>query len=263
MPRSGVAVLALLLTLSGAARSEPVTAWNYHPWPPFLTGKGQGLAADVVAALNRALPAGRTLDLESIERRRLNNELGAGASGVILLANPAWFDDRECRHYLVNRPLLWVRDDLVSPAGRPIEYREPENLFGRKLAFLPGFRLDGLDAHIRAGRILRSDSLTSESNLKRLLRGEIDVAVIPRTQLVGIDALDERFYVSTRPLSRHTRHLLFTPDQRQLYGAVEEILASEDFDRAWQAVVEGYDLAVLRVTRDDLQREAASISCLH
>ncbi len=258
---SGKAVFALLLFLPWFALANPVTAWNYHPWHPFMTTKGRGLAADVVALLNGALPAGRALKLESIERRRLNNELGAGASGIVLLANPYWFGDRRCRHYLVSRPLLWVRDDLVSRAAAPIEYSRPENLFGKRLAFLPGFRLEGLSEHIRAGRIQRSDSLTSESNLRRLLRGEIDAVVIPRTQLIASGVVDQRYHVSSRPLSRSTRHLLFTTDLGPLFEQVEGILASGTFDRTWQEVLARYEIGILQVTERDLRENTDDIAC--
>lgn len=253
--------ILLFLVISCQATAQPVTAWNYHPWPPFLVSKNHGLAWDLVALLNGAAPAGVSLKLESIERKRLNNKLGAGASGVILLANPAWFNDPACQHFLVSPPLLWVRDELITLAGTPINYYSSESLHGKHIGFLQGFKLVGLEEHIRSGSIRRSDSLTSESNLRRLLRGEIDAAIVPRTQMLGLRSLDDRYHVSEIPLHRSTRHLLFTPDLARQFAAVEQIFASASFRLKWEAVLHNHDMAILALQEADLSGDPAAQTC--
>ncbi len=254
-------VLLLLFLLPGTAVSSTVTAWNYHPWPPFHTGKNEGLSQTLISLLNEHLPARQALDLESIERRRLNNELTAGASGVVLLANPAWFGDRKCEHYLVSPALMWVRDELVSLAKSPVNYRAPNDLFGLRLAFLQGFKLVGLTDHINAGRIQRIDSITSESNLTRMLRGQVDVAVIPRTQVQNLKKLDSRFHVSDQPLHRSTRHLLFTPDLQEAHAAVMESLRSAQFRQEWRAALKEYGMELLILSDSDLEHDPAAQTC--
>lgn len=243
-PRTRPALQALLLylalllipaTLHAAGTGEaPTTAWNYHPWPPFMSAPGQGAAWELAGLLNRQLGTAAQLRVESVARTRLNRRLASGDSGVVLLANPGWFGDPACRKYLVSDPLMWEFNELLSRSSDMIEYRGPSSLHQRMVGFLPGFRLEKLDADIQRGLIRREDSVTSRSNVARLLRGDIDAAIIPATQLLSLEYDAGAVHQSKQPYSRVTRHLLFTPDLAEMYRQVNAILRSAAFRAAWR-----------------------------
>lgn len=193
-PARGGARLSALLLLAGllalllppgppaSARTpaeEPrqlVFSCNEAGWPPYLiVGPDQtcnGIMADILREAARGL--GVSVTTRTFPEKRNLLMLRQGEVDVYCKA-PEWVAEPEA--LLWSAPVLPSRDVLVAPAdGPPVE--GPEDLVGLRLGTVLGYAYPALDAALESGRITRDDAPGTVSQLRKLLRGRTDAAVV-------------------------------------------------------------------------------------
>jgi polar amino acid transport system substrate-binding protein len=238
--------LTVLASVVGAAETAaPVTLYAYHLKPPFITDvhKEQGLYYAFADYVNRKL--GRTVvRTEYMPRKRLEQLLNtADFRGVIIGVNPVWFHDNEEKKYLWTSTLMNDRDELVSPAERPIQYHGPDSLTGKRFGGVSGHYYYGIDEAVKAGQIIREDTDSELQSLTKLRVLRIDATVISRSTydyLTRHYGGSEFYHLSDRPHDVFSRRILVPYSRRDVYDWLEPLMKKLASDPEWKEIVQSY-----------------------
>ncbi|NQD36446.1 transporter substrate-binding domain-containing protein [Permianibacter sp. IMCC34836] len=239
-------LIALMLTKTvQAAEPAPVVVYAYHLKPPFIVDvqHEQGLYYDFSAYVNRKLGKA-LLRTEYMPRKRLDQlAQSSDFDGVIIGVNPLWFHDIEEQRYLWTSTLMKDRDELVSPADRPVNYNGPESLSGKTIGLVNGLYYYGIDEAAAAGQLTREDTNSELQNLTKLRVHRIDATVISRSTfdyLVKHFGGRELYYLSERPHDVFARRILVPFKRRDVYDWLEPIMQKLATDPEWRTIVKSY-----------------------
>lgn len=243
---AGLMLLALLGALRClAAEPAPVVVYAYHLKPPFIVDAQheQGLYYDFSTYVNRKL--GKTLlHTEYMPRKRLDQLVqSADFTGMVIGVNPLWFHDIEEKQYLWTSTLMQDRDELVSPADRPVNYNGPESLSGKTVGLVAGLYYYGIDEAAAAGQLVREDTSSELQNLTKLRVHRIDATVISRSTfdyLMKHFGGREQYYLSERPHDVFARRILIPFARRDVYDWLEPIMQKLASDPEWRKIVASY-----------------------
>ncbi|CAM3891742.1 substrate-binding periplasmic protein [Aeromonas bestiarum] len=229
--------------LSVPALGETIRVYDYHQHPPFMTGEKTGLSRDLVKYLNERLGGEPRLELWLVNRARLALEMSdPGFDGLVAWVNPAWVGDPQRERYLWTFPIMRDTNELISSAARPITYRGPDSLKGLIFGGIEGYRYQGIDDAVARGELVRHDAKKVKTNFSLLMRGRIDVTLVPGSALSFFihDAYEGKLFVSPFPQSSYTRHLLLPRSRSELHARLNDIAEQMDQDPAWHAILESY-----------------------
>ncbi len=235
--------ICVLLAISFPSKSTELpefTLYSYHLKPPYIVDQQAeiGMYYDIVRYLNKYSTSYR-YKLTFLPRKRLefilnNNQLDGGVIGV----NPIWFDDKLQQKYLWTPPLFNDRDDVVSLASNPINYKNASSLKGKTVGGVRGFYYWGIDELVAKGEIERVDSINEQALLNMLEAKRLDAIVIGRPTMHFFKnsmELSQPLYIAKTPHDLFMRHILlpkrFTLEHQQLSLLVAQVTS----DSHWQA----------------------------
>jgi ABC-type amino acid transport substrate-binding protein len=169
-------VLALALVFSvppGAAR-ERVSLATLE-WAPYAGRElpNLGYTSEIVRrAFERA---GYDVEITFMPWARVLRRVARGASDAMY---PAYRSAERARTFAFSDPFAWSYLMLYKRAGEEIPYGRLRDLEGYRIGVVRGYvNTPALD---RADYLLKEVTDSDESNLRKLLRGRIDLAVIDR-----------------------------------------------------------------------------------
>ena len=243
---------ALLLAAAAPAGAETIVkAYNSYSGPPYIEGKG-GLAPELVRYVNRKLEGRYTLQLVSLQRRQLNQlmEAPGGFDGVALFLSPAFIGDVPRKRFHWSAPFLDDSNALVSRIDNPVRYDGPASLVGLRFAGIAGNRYPGIDEYV--GKSLsRSNAPDAMSNLRKLVAGQADFTVMPRSAFRYLRRrMDQeklpvgQLHVADKPFSQFSRHFVLARDAGELAAALDKIAAAMPCDREWRRIALRYQFTV-------------------
>ena len=234
----------LWLLLSVPALGETIRLYDYHQHPPFNTGGEAGLSHELVKYLNEKLGGEPRIELWLVNRARLALEMSdPDFDGLVVWVNPAWVGDPHRERYLWTFPVMRDTNELISSIDRPITYRGPDSLKGLVFGGVEGYRYQGIDEAAAGGALVRHDAKKVKINLDLLVRGRIDVTLVPGSALAfftHVPAYEGKLFVSPFPQSSYTRHILVPRSRADLHARLNDIAEQMDRDPRWHQVLESY-----------------------
>ncbi|WP_397535494.1 substrate-binding periplasmic protein [Roseateles sp.] len=240
---------------SGLANCGPVRAGQslelltHYDYPPFITTRGNGLSHDLASTLTELMGGliSRT-ELQLLPRRRLDMALSAPTwQGLVPWVKPAWFGDESESRFLWSPPLLADTDLVLSLKSRAVEFNGPASLRGLTLGGVAGHRYADVEAMIEAGELTREDTINTEQNLRKLLRGRVDVVFLAASGLPWwqqqLPEMAANLYIARQPRNSYLRRALISralpkPTQVRLMS----VLTALRDERSWLARLEPYGL---------------------
>lgn len=170
---------AALALLARAASAETVQVLSYHDFPPFVESDGAGLSRELCARLT-ARSAGRyRFALVVVPRRRFDAMLEQ-RSGPVLVpwVSPDFFPAPA--RFRWGDALMPDSVVMLTMPGSSIDLGKPETLSGVRFGAISGHRYNypGLKQALKAGRMVRSDSVSPSRNYGRLLNGRLDMTIM-------------------------------------------------------------------------------------
>ncbi len=230
--------------LSISAHGETLRLYDYHQHPPFMTGEQSGLSRDLVKYLNEKLGEEPKLELWLVNRARLALEMSdPGFDGLVAWVNPAWVGDPQRERYLWTFPIMRDTNELISSADRPVTYRGPDSLKGMTFGGIEGYHYQGIDEASARGDLVRVDAKKVKTNFSLLVRGRIDVTLVPGSALTFFThdpAFEGKLFVSPFAQSSYTRHILLPKSRSDLHDRLNDIAEQMDRDPKWHAILESY-----------------------
>ena len=234
----------LWLLLSVPALGETIRLYDYHQHPPFNTGGEAGLSHELVKYLNEKLGGEPRIELWLVNRARLALEMSdPDFDGLVVWVNPAWVGDPQRERYLWTFPVMRDTNELISSIDKPITYRGPDSLKGLVFGGVEGDRYQGIDEAAAGGELVRHDAKKVKINLDLLVRGRIDVTLVPGSALAfftHVPAYEGKLFVSPFPQSSYTRHILVPRSRADLHARLNDIAEQMDRDPRWHQVLESY-----------------------
>lgn len=228
----------------GAPR-DSLPVLSYYDYPPFSTGPGQGLTAQLLTLLHeRAEGQLPSLQAELLPRKRVAAQVGQpGWLGLVPWVSPSWFMNAERQRFLWSEPLMQDEDLVLSLRSRPVDYHGPASLKGLRLGGVFGHVYAEVDPLVAAGEIQRVDSFSQEANLRMLMMGRVHAVFVSRSGLAGwrqrLPGFEQSVQAAAQPRMRYQRHLMLSPrvpeaQSQRLLQTVAELAQ----DPAWRAVLQ-------------------------
>jgi len=249
MRLAGALILGLvLLPCYSLADPRVVTVWNYHDFPPFAVRGGLKtcLSTDLTNWLTKASGGRYEFRLKHIPRKRLNSLRDEGKSGIVLWANPVWFDDPDRKRFLWTPPLTQDRDIIISHIQSGFEYEGPHSLKGKRIAVVRGYHFPRIAPLVEEGDIERVD-IARESNGLRMLVHERPIDATLMSGLAGryiasqLHITDELNF-SDPPLRHYDRHLMVTPDLPEVAEFLRQAISRLHGSPEWRRMREAYGI---------------------
>lgn len=145
-------------------------------------------------------------------RRRIVQAVLSGQADIACYYSPLWVREPSA-HWSV--PVVPQVERVVSPAGRAIDYHEPGDLAGKRVAVLLGYHFPELQPMFDAGRTKRVDDTKVESLFRRVGQGMADALVTSESEIEGYfkrrPAERAKFAVSSRTFSIVDTQCLLSP----------------------------------------------------
>ena len=224
---------------------EIIIGFNNVAWPPYLikedNGKIHGIMIDVMKEV--AQKHGFSVKIMPLPEKRAIKGIAAGEIDVYSKAKD-WVDDPSA--YLWTDPVVDSTDVLIFPKDRPVKFETPDDLKGKKMGAILGYRYPLLEPYFADGRINRDDVKKDSLMLAKLLKGRDDAAII--NKLVAFWVIRQHpefkgtFAFSEKPVGKAGCRFMFTP--KQSWGPFIEIfnneLAAMKEDGRLEAIVRKY-----------------------
>lgn len=179
-----------------------------------------------------------------VNRARLALEMAdPDFDGLVVWVNPAWVGDPHRERYLWTFPVMRDTNELISNSDKPITYRGPDSLKGLVFGGVEGYRYQGIDDAAARGELERHDAKKVKTNLELLVRGRIDVTLVPGSALgffIDSNHYQGKLFISPFPQSSYTRHILLPKSRPELHAILNDIAEQMDKDPRWHKVLESY-----------------------
>lgn len=239
-------IFLAILTVSLPSSAEPqnVNLYTYHTHPPFITGNDEGLSYDLAAFLSQKLNGTFSFKVVPASRSHIDRLAESDQWGVIPWADPKWFKDAKRSLYLWSeRALMRDANAIISHIRKPVDYKNAQGLQGMTFGGIKDHRYSGIDEFIsKGGDLRRLDALNHYDNFNKLLRGDIDVMLIPQSGAqfsISKENLDATLYISPTPHSSFERRLLVINHRRQLQQFLDNTLGESE--QEWSKIVSRYE----------------------
>jgi len=234
-----------LSTVQVWADSRVITVWNYYLSPPFQISEKEGLAFDFVNLLNDEFRGKLKFRLNSLPRARLNKYLAQQKQGLVLFVNWRWMGEGAKANYLWTPPLWQDRNEVISSIENKVIFDGPESLKGLTLVAVRGWQYKSLEPLLAKNEIKRFNVNREEQVLALLLKSRGDITIQPRSLamfLLNKMKLKNKVYLSPKPYSSFTRHIMLTPDLIDLLPELSDFVLKLDTNIRWQNILKKYEL---------------------
>ncbi len=238
-----VGLIALLAwPLWAAAAIYP--AYNTYLHPPFVRPDGGGLAADLVAALNRHMGPDSFV-LENVPRARflaMANRSQGRIGGIALFLSPTFVREPLTSRVGWSAPLFADHNVLVFRAGHVPSRQMPASLRGLRFGAVRGNVYRFLDGMARRGELHYEEVADETTNLRKLVAGRIDFTLLNRLHFHALaDVMPElqQLAATPEPGGDFLRHVLLSPSlppetAQRLAAAIQALQR----DAEWQAILD-------------------------
>ncbi len=214
-------IMALFMGFVATARATPqnkeiIVGFNSVAWPPYLiketNGKIHGIMIDVIKEI--AAKHGFSVKIMELPEKRAIRGMVSGEIDAYSKAKE-WVAEPDA--YLWTDPVVESTDVLIFPKDRPVDFETPDDLTGKTIGAILGYRYPTLEPYFADGRIERDDVKKDSLMLRKLLRGRDDAAII--NKLVAFWVIRKnpefkgKFAFSETPVGTAGCRVMFTAKQ--------------------------------------------------
>lgn len=189
------------------AKAQPlIVSYGKHNAEPYaLVRDGKlvgGLIKDLMDTVGKEF--GIEVQYKEVQRKHVDEYLREGKVHIIVLSNPKWLHSSELLYW--SEPLIPETNIFVTLKESPIDIHEYEDLRGKKLGTILGYRYPSLEGYFASKTILRNDARSLEQNFMTLMAGRIDALVdsnILINHIIKANRLKNVVVISKKLVSSH------------------------------------------------------------
>jgi polar amino acid transport system substrate-binding protein len=238
-----ITILCAIL-LCAEVRAEIVNVYTSANIAPLVSADGRGLYADLVAHLNRQKLGELSFKLIYLPRKRLQVKLEEGSiDGVVIGMMPEWFGDAAQTKYLWTVPFAQDRMVLVSRTARPLNADVPATLDGASVGVTLGYVYPRVDALLHKYHAVRSNALSDEKNLEKLLFGRLDGVLVGEAvarYFIKSRGQANALQLTVLPGADTERRFLAPRSQEAAFDKLAPAVRKLKDDPLWQRIAAGY-----------------------
>ena len=230
-----------------AADEINVPVWTYYTSAPFITGKNSGLSYDFIKILNKYTKGKYVFSLEILPRTRINRNLKNNIKGIVLFVNWSWMQDPDKSKYIWSESILSDQNEILSRKDgknpTKIIFTNVSALKGNIFGGVRGHRYKNLEASFENGDVIRKDVRSVGQNLELLLRERIDFTTSNASVVryaIKHKNLEDKIFLSPRPLFSYTRHLLITKNLKEIESDINLFVNSLNSNTEWGEIMDFY-----------------------
>ncbi|MCL9781300.1 hypothetical protein M9194_07640 [Vibrio sp. S4M6] len=205
-----------------------INVWTYYRTPPFSIEDDKHDLTSILFHIMSINSKGKwRFKPQYLPRKRINYLLNEGQQGIVVWANPSWFDDREKTKYYWTQRVVSGRNEIVSLNSAPVNYTGPHSLFGMRFGGVLGHNYVDIDKYASSENILRIDTTSFNENVTKLLKRRLDVTLVPRSKLFFIlneRNIHDKVYISPVPHQIYSRKFLVTDELVEVRDYLNEQL---------------------------------------
>lgn len=233
------------LAFGDVGAAETIKVISYHTHPPFIVADKEGLTYDLATLLSERSGGRFVFQVVPTSRPRLNKLLEQKKTFIVPWVNPAWFKDKsETKHVWTRNSLMFDNNAIVSHIDKSVVYEGPMSISGMVFGGVRGHTYTGIDDYIQeTGKIRRIDADNHISNIRKLLKGRIDVALMPGAAasfFVLQHEVKGRLFISPKPHSRYFRRVIISGGRNDLEKFIKDIVGELEVDPEWNSIKERY-----------------------
>lgn len=239
-------LLLLCTLLAGAgARAQVVNVYTSADFAPLMLGDGRGIYPDLIEHLNRQKPGGLSFKLSHVPRKRMQVLLEQNAiDGLVIGMMPEWFNDTAQKKYLWSAPFSTDGYVLVSQASNPLRPDMPAALVGATVGVTKGYVYPVVDGWLARSRMQRSEGVSDEKNLEKLLQGRVDCVIVAASMaryFIKTHKMTARLHVVPLAGPATERRFLAPHAQKAVFDTIAPLVRKLQDDPAWQKAVARYE----------------------
>lgn len=232
-------ILVLLLSMFSFGAQEKINVYTYHNHAPFIINNNEGYTYKLVDYLNKQAEGKYVFEVEVIPRSRLNYILkpwinkSCGKTQecennwMVVWVNHKWGFGKDSLKNFSWIDLLSDSNAIVSTKEKNIQYSQPSDLKGMKLAGISGHRYVGIDELVKKEQIERIDGQNEVENLKIVLANRVDVTLLPKSAFLYYQKQNNEFnklMMSKVPHQSYLRKIMTKRDD------LKEFLSKLDYN---------------------------------
>ena len=230
----GLRMIALGLAMMVAVvHAEPARiGFGSHNAPPYaylLSNQPTlGLISDLASLL--AESSGRPVTMMAYARESAAELLERGDLDLICITNPAWLSDRQQQRFWWSKPLFVERDLLVVNGASGWLPQQLNELQGRRIGIVRGYRYPTLEQLAASQQPQRIDAASPFDQLLALADGQLDGVIIADLQFAHYGRINpgaSALQAASLQLSSHPVHCAFSRQQaenQQLQQALDLLI---------------------------------------
>lgn len=244
---------------------QSVDVWTYYQNPPFVVSSenNHGLTYKFFCYLNIKYKDKMEFNVHFIPKRRINYYLSKGEAGVVPWVSPLFFNDKNMDHYLWSQSIIDDQQDIISLATNKVTYSNKHALTGLLVGAIIGHRYIVIDDLVENKLMFRKNFRNEEIVLNVLLNNRVDFITLPRSTIqfyIKSLKLEEKLYISPKPLQAYSRRLLITPNLKSVHQFFIKILPELIESPTWFFIEEqhaAFDKNV-KLSKEHLSEEEAT-----
>ncbi len=232
------------MLLAAAAQAEVVNVYTSANFAPLMLADGRGLYPDLIAHLNKQ-PGSLQYKLFYLPRKRLQVKLEDGSlDGIVMGMMPEWLDDPDQTKYKWTAPFATDRFALVSLAAKPIDPGKAAVLVAGTIGVTTGYVYPGLDSWFARARLKRTDSVSDEKNIEKLLLRRVDCVLVAESMARYFERkhhLGSQLRIFPMPGEPTERRFLVQQRDARLFEPVSAAVRKLRDDPAWRKAAASYE----------------------
>lgn len=242
MQGGGLRFMVLGLAMVAAvAPAEPARiGFGSHNAPPYAyllpNQPTLGLISDLASLL--AESSGRPVTMVAYARESAAELLERGDLDLICITNPAWLSDRQQQRFWWSKPLFVERDLLVVNGASGWQPQQLNELQGRRIGMVRGYRYPTLEQLPADQHPERIDAASPFDQLLALGDNQLDGVIIADLQFAHYGRINpgaSQLQPVALQLSSHPVHCAFSrqqPANQQLQQALDQLIANGEIATA-------------------------------
>ncbi|MCX4027045.1 hypothetical protein H0A36_13555 [Endozoicomonas sp. SM1973] len=241
-----IGFIALFSLSMSVYSTQSVDVWTYYRNPPFVVNSenNHGLTYKFFCYINIKYKNKIEFTVHFIPRRRIDYYLSKGKAGVVPWVSPLFFNDNNMDRYLWSQTIIDDQQDIISLTTNKVTYSNKQALIGLLVGAIIGHRYTVIDDLVEDNLMFRKDFRNEKIILNVLLNNRVDFITLPRSTIqyyIRSLGLEEKLYISPKPLQSYTRRLLITPNLKNVHQFFIKVLPELIKSPAWFFIKEQYD----------------------
>lgn len=214
-------------------------------WPPYSFLDEKGNATGILVEALPLFLKNKKYSLEVTTFPLVRAEKGMEMGQIdVMIRSKSW--TKNPNDYYWSDPIILNRDIILSLKKAPVEFSTLDNLQGKKIGTIHGFKYPTLEPFFSSKKLERIDAQNTANSLKMLLHHHVDGIVISEAvakwMIRNDQSLKDKFHFSQNIIDQNTVEYRFRKDDKliPIIKIINDAIARNKKDKHFDKLIETY-----------------------